>query len=300
MEAKLIVHGGAWDIPAHLHQEHRQGLKQALKIGQEVLKNTDDSLKTVLKVIEFLEDFPVFDAGRGSFLNAEAQVEMDAGLMVGKDLSAGAVAGIQNVAHPIRVAELVRSKTQHVLLVGEGANRFARQHGMARVKTEDLLVGREKELYLRLKKNPNLDIKRFFRKNLPGDTVGAVAINSKGEIVAGTSTGGTPFKLPGRVGDSPVVGAGFYADDRVAGISCTGWGEGILRLNLARITALWVEEGTSPEIAAQNAVKLLEQKVQGNGGLILMDANGQLAYAYNTPFMAVGAATVDEILFVKI
>ncbi|NOX88255.1 MAG: hypothetical protein GXO77_04450 [Calditrichaeota bacterium] len=300
MEPKVIVHGGAWDIPAALHQEHREGIKQALEHAQSALKSSDDPLFAVLEAIKFMESFPVFDAGRGSFLNARGEVEMDAGLMVGKDLSVGAVAAIRNVAHPIEVADLVRTKTQHAFLVGEGATEFARERGIPLVATEDLLVGRERELYLRLKKQGKVRIKSFFEKKRQRDTVGAVAINSKGEIAAGTSTGGTPYKMPGRVGDSPVPGAGFYADDRFGGASSTGWGEGILRVMLARTVIESLKQGQSAQQAAESAVGELRLRVQGDGGVIVIDRNGNMGFAYNTPHMAVGAASGEEILFIQI
>lgn len=299
MQPKIIIHGGAWDIPADQHESHRRGIEHALKIGISVLTKTDDALQTVIAIIKDLEDNPVFDAGKGSFLNENGEVEMDAGIMVGKDLSVGAVAGIRHVKNPIVVANLVRTQTQHVMLTGEGAEKFAREQGIAFTATSDLLVGRERELYHELQTKKSVKIKSFFEMKQPSDTVGAAVMNSTGHIVAGTSTGGTPFKKAGRVGDSPIIGAGFYADDAVAGVSTTGWGEGILRVLLAREAAEQVESGLNVQQAANNSIAVLQKKVKGDGGLIIIDKNGNFAFAHNTPYMVVGAARSNEIEYVK-
>jgi L-asparaginase / beta-aspartyl-peptidase len=300
MTPKIIVHGGAWDIPKSLHRPHLTGIKSALKIGQKVLLNTDDSVQTVLAIIKNLEDNPVFDAGKGSFLNNAAEVEMDAGIMVGTDLSVGAVAAIQNVKNPIEVANLVRIKTQHILLVGEGASGFAREQDVEFIKTEDMLIGREKNLYKKLAGQDKVNIKSFFETKKPSDTVGAVVINSRGEIVAGTSTGGTPYKLAGRVGDCPIVGAGFYADDSVAGVVCTGWGEGILKVQLAREAIERIKAGQNPNDAVLGSVAYMYHKINGDGGIIIIDKNGETGFAFNTPFMPVGHATGDSIEFIHL
>lgn len=297
----LLVHGGAWDIPRSMHHDHQLGMEKALQIGIRTLRETNDPLKTVLEVIKYLEDDPTFDAGRGSFLNSAGQVEMDAGIMLGKDLSAGAVAAIQNVRHPIEVAEAVRRHTQHVLLAGEGAMQFARQQKLEMISTENLLVGRERERYEALKTSGQIRIKSFFEEQNSGrDTVGAVAVNDRGEIAAGTSTGGTPHKLQGRVGDSPLIGAGFYADDRKGGASSTGWGEGIMRVVLAKRAVDLLGDGKEPHEAAQMAIDEMSQQVSGNGGIILLNQRGEYGYAFNTPCMACGAADRNDILFISV
>lgn len=300
IKPKIIVHGGAWDIPAHMHKMHTDGIEKALRKGIEILQKTNDPIETVIGIVCALEDDPTFDAGKGSFLNEAGQVEMDAGIMHGKDLSVGAVAAIQNIRNPIIIANLVREKTQHVMLTGEGALMFAKEQGVQPVDTIELLVGREKELYHDLLKEKDVKIKSFFEMKHPSDTVGAVVINSHGNIAAATSTGGTPFKKAGRVGDSPIVGAGFYADDTCAGVSTTGWGEGILRTLLAREAADQVLNGTSAHDAAKKSIAIMKKKVNGDAGLIIIDKTGDYAFDHNTPFMAVGAATIDAIDFVKI
>jgi len=296
IEPVLIIHGGAWDIPPDMHDAHKTGIKNALDIGIKMLREGSDAMKVVIEVTKYLESDATFDAGVGSFLNAAGEVEMDAGLMHGNDLSVGAVAAIQNVEHPVEVAELIREKTQHALLVGEGASRFAFEHGFKKVPTEALLVGRERKLYENLRKKKQVRIKSFFEeKSLPGDTVGAVVYDHKGDIVAGTSTGGTPFKVAGRVGDSPLAGAGFFADNRLGGASCTGWGEGIIRVQLARSSVELLHE-SSPGQAAATAIERMQNDVGGNGGVIMINSLGEWDYYHNTPYMAVGAADRENIL----
>ncbi|MGD9489291.1 MAG: isoaspartyl peptidase/L-asparaginase [Calditrichaceae bacterium] len=296
----ILVHGGAWDIPISAHQDHVNGIENALRAGQKILKETDDPVETVIEIIKILENDPAFDAGTGSFLNDAGEVEMDAGIMYGADLTVGAVAAIQQVKHPIEVAELVRAKTQHVMLAGEGATIFAKKNAIEMVSTESLLTGREKERYLSLKLQGKVRIKSFFEdKPTPSDTVGAVVINSRGEMAAGTSTGGTPFKMQGRIGDSPIAGAGYYADDTIGAASTTGWGESIMRVMLAKTALEYLKAGNNADIAADLAIKDLETRVSGNGGIILLDKNGNWAFAHNTPFMAVGAATTEKLLFIS-
>jgi beta-aspartyl-peptidase (threonine type) len=179
------------------------------------------------------------------------------------------------------------------LLVGEGASSFAFQNGFKMIATENLLVGRERKLYEDLKKKKKVRIKSFFEdKSVPSDTVGAVALDRSGNIVAGTSTGGTPFKVAGRVGDSPIPGSGFYADSRCGGASSTGWGEGIIRVQLARTAIDYLLDNKSPKEAAIGAINRLYQDVSGNGGVILINSDGQWGFYHNTPYMAVGV--VDE------
>lgn len=296
----IIVHGGAWDIPISAHQDHVTGIENALQAGQKYLKETNDPVETVIEIIKILENDQAFDAGTGSFLNDMGEVEMDAGIMNGTDLSIGAVAAIQHVKHPIEVAELVRVKTQHVMLAGEGATNFAVKNGIEPVRTESLLTGREKERYLELKSQGKVRIQSFFEnKSTPPDTVGAVVINSRGDIAAGTSTGGTPYKMQGRIGDSPIAGAGYYADNTIGAASTTGWGESIMRIMLAKTALDYLKAGNDAAIAAESAIKDLETRVSGNGGIILLDKNGNWAFAHNTPFMAVGVATIEKLLFVS-
>ena len=283
----LIVHGGAWNIPDEAIEAHLAGVRQATEIGWQKLVAGGSAIDAVETAIRSMEDDPIFDAGRGSFLNAAGEIELDASLMDGTSFRAGAVAAVQNFRHPISLARLVMERSEHVLLVGEGAARFGRLHFMEPCAPEDLLVGRELERWRRLRQQPDFETPQAFRADAPSDTVGAVALDRHGNIVAGTSTGGTPKKMPGRVGDSPLIGAGTYADSACGGASCTGWGESIIKVVLAKTAVDAVEaHGGLVQRAADDAIARLARKVDGLGGVILLNARGEPAYAYNTPRMA--------------
>jgi beta-aspartyl-peptidase (threonine type) len=296
----LIVHGGAWDIPPDAHDAHLSGVENAVRKGFELLREGVNAVETVLAVVQELEEDPTFDAGCGSFLNRAGEVEMDAIIMDGSDLSVGAVAAIQYVAHPVLAADLVRRYSEHVLLVGSGATHFAHRHGLPVCPVENLLVGRELERYQELKSKQDFKTRNFFDFSAPGrDTVGAVACDAEGNIAVATSTGGTPNKLPGRVGDTPLVGAGAYADNKMGGASSTGWGESIIKVLLAK-TGVDMMGEVGVQKAARRAVKTLQTKVGGLGGIICINREGQMAYAYNTPFMARATATHKGIRHVGI
>ncbi len=286
----LIVHGGAWDIPDDMLEFHRIGVQKALTIGWEILSKGGSALDAVEKSINYLEDDPTFDAGKGSFVNASGEIELDASIMEGKTLNAGAVASVQNIKNPITLARCVMEKSEHVLLSGEGAQRFAFEHGIQKCKRDDLLTERELQRWKEFQSQKNLSIKETFGKKFPktpSDTVGAVAMDKNGLIVAGTSTGGTPNKHPGRVGDSPLIGCGNYADNSVGGVSCTGWGEGIIRVALAKTVMDVLEHnGGKGSEAAKKSIKILQEKVQGLAGVIVLNHKGVPSVAFNTPRMA--------------
>ncbi|MGD8397330.1 MAG: isoaspartyl peptidase/L-asparaginase, partial [Anaerolineae bacterium] len=241
MQPSIIVHGGAWDIPPELHEAHREGTRRAVEAGWAVLDAGGSAMDAVEAAVVVMEDDETFDAGRGSFLNAEGQVELDAGCMEGAGLQVGAVASVQFIPNPIRLARAVMEKSEHVLLVAQGAQRFAQKHGFRSCDLTDLAVPREFERWQKLLYDRAYSARDTFarhqahRRAGPGDTVGCVARDATGHIAAGTSTGGTPNKMPGRVGDVPMVGAGFYADDDYGGASTTGWGESIAKVLLARL-----------------------------------------------------------------
>ncbi|NIV38920.1 MAG: peptidase T, partial [Anaerolineae bacterium] len=220
-----IVHGGAGDIPAELHEAHLQGVRRAVEAGWELLETGGSAMDAVEVAITIMEDDEAFDAGRGSFLNADGQVELDAGFMDGTGLQVGAVASVQFIQNPIQLARTVMEKSKHVLLVGQGAQRFAHKMGFASCALTDLAVPREFERWQKTLFGKTSSAREV--SNLPSDTVGCVALDRAGHIAAGTSTGGTPNKMPGRVGDVPMVGCGFYADDQIGGASSTGEGENI-------------------------------------------------------------------------
>lgn len=282
MATALIVHGGAWDIPDELVAAHRAACLAAIEAGWQELRAGGSALDAVERAIMVMEDDPALDAGVGAFLNAEGEVELDAGLMDGTTLAAGSVAAVQRIRHPITLARKVM-ESEHVLLVGQGAERFAQRHQVERCPSATLVIPRELARWAANAANPGFDARQSFTQSR--DTVGAVALDEEGNVAAGTSTGGTPHKLPGRVGDSPLVGSGYYADSTLGGASCTGWGEGIMRVVLAKST---IDRLTHDDAmaAARWGVSCLEGKVNGLGGIIVLDRHGRVGYASNTPRMA--------------
>ena len=257
--------------------------------GFEVLLTGGSALDAVQKAVEHMEVDETFNAGRGAVLNAEGEVLLDAAIMNGEDLKAGAVACVTGVVHAIALARAILESAPHVMLVGDGARAFADAAGVETCSPASLIVEREKKRYERAKqvsKSGGLD-----QHGGPADTVGAVACDVRGHVAAATSTGGSLLKLPGRVGDSPLIGAGLYADDRRGAGSSTGWGEGIMRVGLALRAVDSITSGLGPAEAAQQAVRILESRTQGRGGIILVDSKGELGHAFNTPHMACASLT---------
>ena len=242
-------------------------------------------MDAVEAAVRQLESDPTFDAGCGSFLNEDGEVELDASIMDGKTLKAGAAAAVRRLMHPITLARKIMEETDHLLLVGTGAEKFARKVGMKFSPTTALLTGRELELWKKLKRKESFHAKMVFSGG-PKGTVGAVALDSKGNLAAATSTGGTPRKMAGRVGDTPVIGAGTYADNLLGAVSCTGWGEGIMRIGLAKRVLNYLEKGVSAPNAVKKAVEEMRRRVDGYGGAILVTPKGQVALYHNTPRMA--------------
>ncbi|OZJ04369.1 hypothetical protein BZG36_03212 [Bifiguratus adelaidae] len=292
----IVVHGGAWDIPDDLVEKHLKGVEAACNLGNTLIHNNEPAIDICQKVIELLEDDPTFDCAVGSFLNDESQVEMDA--IIGDDkYNFGAVAGIKNVAHPIQVARAVRDHTKHVLLVGDGANKLAREVGIPSVPTESLLVGRELDRYHHIHDDlEHFEIKREFGTvweadkdvdanktlDMPSDTVGVIVRDKMGSLAVGLSTGGTPFKRAGRVGDTPIWGAGAYAVGNSAAAS-SGYGEDLLRATMAKSVVDEIRRRpTSAVTAAQYGVENMSHTVGGLGGVIAFDAEGNVGIAFNT------------------
>lgn len=243
------------------------------------------STDAVTQAVVSLENDPTFDAGRGAFLNNIGEIELDASIMNGQNLDSGAVAAIGNFRNPILIACKVMETTEHVLLAGKGAEQFAVESGFAPCKTDDLLVGRELERYKQLLLNKEFEAKQVFESH-PKGTVGAVAIDKDGNVAAATSTGGTPKKMQGRVGDTPIIGAGTFADNELGAASCTGWGESIMKVLLAKTACDMLNVSGSAEEACESSIKVLENKVSGRGGVILISSNGEIGFAFNTPRMA--------------
>jgi beta-aspartyl-peptidase (threonine type) len=298
MQARLIVHGGAWNIPEEYEADHLEGVRRAVAEVFPKLQDGASALDAVEAAVQILEEDPTFNAGRGAVLNAVGEIELDAMIMDGATLNLGAVAALQNILHPVAVARLVMERTEHCLLVGAGAQHFARQMGVPAVQTEELLTTRELDFYLRARQDPGFRTIGPFQacpqsgradsgaaSSHPLGTVGAVAMDKKGNLAAATSTGGTAGKLPGRVGDSPLAGAGTYADNACGAASATGWGEAVIKTLLTK-TACDLLGNHTAQIAADMAVAMMRQRVQGLAGIILIDRRGDYGFAYSTPKMA--------------
>jgi beta-aspartyl-peptidase (threonine type) len=284
----LVVHGGAWAIPDEMVDAHLNGVRNALDQGWHVLERGGNALDAVEAAVVSMEDDETFDAGRGSFLTRDGRVQLDALMMDGATLRAGGVGCVERIRNPIQAARLVLDKSPHVYFVAEGAERFAEEHGMKLCANSDLVIPREiqrlKEAQEKEKSgHPDLTFAGPLNSH---DTVGALALDAAGNIAAGTSTGGTLNKAPGRVGDSSLIGCGCYADNRSAAASCTGWGEPIMKLVLAKWAADKVRTGGVPDAVAQEGVVYLKQRLEGHGGIILLDQRGRFGIAHNTPRMA--------------
>ena len=293
MSRALAVHGGAWNVPDGDVEAHRVGVSVALKDGWERLQAGESALDVVEATVRILEGDPTFNAGYGAHLNQARGVELDASIMEGELLRAGAAAAVSRVRNPISLARRVLEDSPHVLLVGRGAQAFARDRGIALCRNRDLLAGKELDRFLRVRAGEQeLVAKEFRDQSLPAEmsTVGAVACDAQGHVAAATSTGGTQDKAPGRVGDSAIIGAGTYADDRRGAASATGWGEGIMRVALAKTAVDKLGGKLPPGRAGRLALDRLE-RVEGPGGLILVDRMGRAAAVFNTPRMARGLAT---------
>ena len=279
MIPQIVVHGGAWDIPAALHEAHLAGCRRAALAGFELLARGGSALDAVERAVLSLEADATFDAGVGAFLNRDGDVELDAAIMEGTTLRAGAVAAVRTVKHPIAVARRLLEEGEPVLVVGPGADLYARERGLPTCDPAEL---RSAAALARHRGAGDPAAPR----SIFGDTVGAVAVDRAGRVAAANSTGGTPGKRPGRVGDTPVPGCGLYARDDAGAAACTGRGEEILRVTLARQAIAFLEAGLPPAAAAERAVALLEKRVGGRGGIIVIDREGRFGWAHNTPYLA--------------
>ena len=284
MPIGIVVHGGAWDIPRELHADHEAGCRAAAEAGWAILVAGGSALDAVEAAVRVLEDHPVFDAGRGSHLNRDGVVELDAGIMDGRTLMAGAVASVTHIANPISLARRVLHDSEHVFLVGAGAERFAAEAGIALCDPADLVVERERLLW-ETKRTTASPLRADFEA-AASDTVGAVAIDAAGNLAVGNSTGGTSFKHPGRVGDTPIIGCGFYADNTMGAAACTGWGEQIMKTVLAKTTVDRIALLGSATDAADVAIAYFRHRVDGLGGVICISPAGQIGFAHSTPYLA--------------
>lgn len=319
----LAIHGGAGHItPENLseerQQEYKEKLGQALKAGYEVLRDNGTSEEAVVAAISVMEDDPHFNAGKGSVFTHDERNEMDASIMRGKDLMAGAVAGATRTRNPIKAAQAVMNHSEHVMLSGAGANAFAREQGLEMAPPSYFLVDerleRLREIKARENQKQELDHDQYKdRKDDNGSgsihpempekfgTVGAVALDHMGNLCAGTSTGGMTNKRYNRIGDSPVIGAGTYANNRTCAVSCTGHGEYFIRLAVAHeVNALMEHKGWDVEKSSHYVVHEKLEKLGGEGGLIALDRRGNMAMPFNTPGMFRGYVTADGKITVLI
>ncbi len=291
MKTAIIVHGGAgaWTLRSAQLEEGVAGCVQAAARAQAILNAGGTALDAVEAAVRILEDCPVLDAGRGSVLDASGNIEMDALIMDGRTLDIGAVGAVQRVRHPISLARRVMLDTPHNLLVGPGAEAFADSIGFPRCELADLITPEEAERFRALQAQNG-------RERTPESmgTVGAVALDSFGNLAAATSTGGTRFKLPGRLGDTPLIGSGGYADNWTAAASATGHGESLMKVVICKTVCDFVGMGLPAQAACDSAVRLLAERVDGHGGVIAIDARGRTGRAYNTTAMPHAFATGDD------
>jgi beta-aspartyl-peptidase (threonine type) len=299
-------------MPDDMVEAHINGVRNALAAGWSALESGGAALDAIEEAVVIMEDDETFDAGRGSFLNRDGRVQLDALIMDGATLRAGGVGCVERLRNPVRAARKILSESPHVYFVAEGAERFAAEHGVELCRNEELVIAREVErlrAYQReaaqqelaggsgkdsTKDGNDLFAPAVHDATISHDTVGAVALDSKGNIAAATSTGGTLNKAPGRLGDSSLIGCGCYADNSSAAVSTTGWGEPIMKLVLAKWTADRVSAGNLPEWAAQEAMNYLKQRLNGPGGIIVLNARGQVGIAHNTPRMAWAVKTLQK------
>jgi beta-aspartyl-peptidase (threonine type) len=291
-------------MPDDMVDAHIRGVNNALAAGWRVLEQGGSSLDAVEEAVVIMEDDETFDAGRGSFLNRDGKVQLDALIMDGSTLRAGGVGCVEHLRNPVRAARKILSESPHVYFVGEGAEKFAAEHGVPLCKNEDLIIPREIERLRAYQdelaqRDATQDGNDLFAPSthdatISHDTVGAVALDRNGNIAAATSTGGTLNKAPGRLGDSSLIGCGCYADNQSAAASTTGWGEPIMKLVLAKWTADRIAAGNLPEWSAQEAMNYLKQRVNGHGGIIVLDPQGHFGIAHNTPRMAWAYRTVKK------
>lgn len=293
----LLVHGGAWDIPDEACKDHRDGMQKALSRGKNLLQAGASALEAACETVMVMEHHGAFDAGCGAVLTRDGTVELDAGLMDGATLRFGAVAGVQRIAHPIQLAHtvLTQGKGQVRLMAGVGAERFAEQHGFDLIANHDLIHPREHARFKALEQASRYHTSHsFLEANAqPRGTVGCVARDVNGHLAAATSTGGTPFRPAGRIGDSPLPGSGFYATAHGAA-SATGWGEAIATVLLCGRAVLNIAQASRPQTIVEEGLRFMATHVQndegvgGTGGLIYLNAAGAGAWAFTTPRMARG------------
>src|SRR6266480_2840526 len=296
MPIAIIVHGGAGTVTPDRVEIVQEGCGEAALNGWRILQAGGSAVDAVETAVRALEDNPQYNAGTGACLTSDGNIELDAGIMEGHTLQVGAVACAELIKNPISLARKIL-ESPYVLLVGKGAQEYALERGIPMCEIEDLVTERQYQMWLEKKtqaaKESNIENEpRHHRREVASiearedkhGTVGAVAIDTAGRLAAATSTGGIPNQYPGRVGDSPLVGCGFYADDNAA-VSCTGDGEDFTRLLIAKRVADFVAHGETAREAAATAMAFPGAKVTGTGGLIIVDRKGNIGFAWNSRHM---------------
>lgn len=296
MKPAIIVHGGAgaWNLRGDRLLHAVVGCEEAAAVGQAVLLTGGSALDAVEAAVRVLEDCPDMDAGRGSYLNAAGEIEMDAIIMDGRTLSIGAVGAVQRVQYPISLARRIMTDTEHNFLAGAGASAFADHIGFPRCEIEDLLSEEELARYNALQMDGTYaKVKIIVHPDSMG-TVGAAAIDIHGDLAAATSTGGTRQKLPGRIGDTPIAGAGGYADNLTAAVSATGHGEALMKVLISKQVCDFVGHGLAAQTACEFAIRVLAERVHGLGGVIAIDRHGNSGFSFNTDAMPYAYAQGDQ------
>jgi beta-aspartyl-peptidase (threonine type) len=279
----VLVHGGAGDVATGQLARHVDGCRAAAAAAGDLLRSGGAALDAVERAVVLLEDDPSFNAGTGACLNADGLIELDAAIMEGSHLRAGAVCALPPFVHPIAIARAVLDDGRHVLYTSGGAERFAIEHGFTRVTSEAMTTASAREQWARAKEAE--DERAGGTPGLGAGTVGAVACDSRGIVAAATSTGGRVNKKAGRVGDAPILGAGTYADDDAGACSATGVGEAVMRMCLAMGAIDLLRSRAHPEEAARVVIRAMASRLGGYGGIILVDRFGRFGWARNTTTM---------------
>lgn len=296
----IAVHGGAGDLSPYLKKnikENEEGLDEAVCAGYKILNHGGSALDAVEAAVKFLEDNPLFNAGRGSALNCKGEVEMDASIMNGKNLKAGAVSMVRSVKNPISLARIIMNKTKHVLLSGYGALELAKNENIYLETDSYFITEYQQEQFKKMSKHET--VQQILEKKIYG-TVGAVALDKKGNLAAATSTGGTSNCLPGRIGDSCIIGAGCYANNKTCAVSGTGEGEYLIRGVVAHTISMMIEYNMSLQEACHHVIHTRNKQHKGHIGVISVNPLGEIGISFNTKIMKRAWKSSDEELQIKI
>lgn len=307
----LAIHGGAGTIlkknmSPEKEKAYHEKLKEALQTGYEILKKGGSSLDAVEAAVVVMENSPLFNAGKGSVFNADGKNEMDAAIMDGSNLKAGTIAGVHVIKNPVKAARAVMEKSQHVMMIGDGAEKFAKENGIEIVEPSYFFDEYRYQQYLKAKEKDKIkldhsDSSKTKTKTDKHGTVGAVALDNNGNLAAATSTGGMTNKKYGRVGDAPIIGAGTYANNNTCAVSCTGHGEFFIRAVVAYDISSLVElKGLSLKQASETVIMEKMVKMGGEGGAISLDKNGNCSMPFNTEGMYRGYITTDGKIYTGI